>query len=108
MKRYIIYINLLIFLLFSNSVLSLENNENKLYFFLAKKLFSEKQYIKAKYMFNKITFENNCYNKYSQKSKLYLILMRNRLKKYRFAKTCAKDFINMDKKSKYINHAYYL
>jgi len=106
-KQIILYITIILLLTYSNIIYAIPN-ENKLDYIIAKKLFIKQQYDKSQYIFNKIIIKNHPHNKYSQKSKLYKILIKKNQNKQKLAKIEIKDFIKLYHSSKYINHAYYI
>jgi len=83
-------------------------NDNKIDYFIAKNLFSQKQFVKAYFLFNNLVINNYPYDKYTQKSKLYMILIKYKLGKFSSAKMELKNFIKFYENSKYINNACYL
>ena len=83
-------------------------NGNKVEYFIAKKLYLQKQFVKSYFLFNNIVINNYPYNKYVQKSKLYMILIKHRLGKLNSAKMELRNFIKLYENSKYIDYACYL
>ena len=110
MKKYIFNIIIFLIMIILNTTIANTNN-NKIEFSLAKKLFLQKKYNKANILFKNIISHNTIYEKYSIKSKFYLILIK-RLKHKKYIKTTVKIFlqylIKKDITLKYINNARFL
>lgn len=83
-------------------------NNTQIDYTIAKFLFLNKNYEKSTFIFNKIILQNNQYNSYVKKSKLYLILTKHNLNKLNAAKTDIKHFITMYNDTDYSNYAFYI
>lgn len=103
MKRIILILTLL---LSFNLTLKAKNYE--LNFFIAKKAFFLKNYEKADYYFNKIIYNNNPNNKIVKKSRIYLILIKYKEKKYKKVINNVKTYTKIYKNDKYIDYIKYI
>lgn len=107
MKKIITCIILTIILTTHGHANNITNN-TKIDYNIAKFLFKNKNYEKSTFIFNKIILENNNYNSYVKKSKLYLILTKYNLNKLNSAKIDIKHFIKMYNDTNNLNYAFYI
>ncbi len=83
-------------------------NDDEIMIFVAKKLFQKKKYIKSEFLFQKVIARNCKHNDYSDKSKLYLSLMKYKKKQTDIAEAELNIFINSNLNSKYTHQAHFL
>lgn len=99
---------LIILLTFCLTSVNAKNYNNKTDYFIAKKLFNNKSYLKSEFILKKIILENNYNNKYSNKAKILKALIEYKKNEIENAKNTINTIYKSNEKFNYYKKILYL